>query len=360
MKTLDTEISVEKRTLKNRIVMAPLATWLSDESGEVKQSHIEHYHNRKGPGLIIVEATAVSPEGRLSATQLGIFNDNQLNGLKKLADTIKSDGAMPGIQIHHAGGKATLKSTYGLIPLVPSAVGVKEGKECRELTIDEIHRIQNDFVLGARRAVKAGFEYLEIHGAHGYLGTQFLSPITNKRTDEYGGSLENRQRFLLELFSMIKEAAGTEVIVTCRLGAAEKNGLSIEEGIDTAEKLKALGMNVIHISCAHTIPDFDCAPANDFSPLINLGAIIKEQTGLTVIGVGGIKTPETAASIIGEGLVDMVAVGKAILCDPQWALKITEGKGDTIELCRGCKRCMWFSEPAKCPVRHKREQGNNG
>ncbi|MBI9098916.1 MAG: hypothetical protein JEY91_10595 [Spirochaetaceae bacterium] len=349
-------LTIESKTLKNRIVMAPMATWLSDKSGEVKVDHINHYNHRKGPGLIIVEATAVSPEGRLAAAQLGIFENRHIKGLKKLAETIRAGGAIPGIQIHHGGGKSSLETTYGLMPLVPSKSGVKEGKPCRELTIEEIHRIQGDFVGAAERAVEAGFEYIEIHGAHGYLVTQFLSPITNKRDDIYGGPLENRQRFLLELFSVIKKAIGDQAIVTCRLGAAEQKGLTMEEGIDTAEKLKALGMNIIHISCAHTIPDLGDSFDSDFSVLMNMGAIIKEKTGMTVIGVGGVKEPGTAESIISSGLVDLVALGKAILCDPRWALKTIEGKEDSIALCRSCRRCLWFTTPEKCPVRMKSEK----
>lgn len=336
--------------------MAPLATWLSDESGEVNEKHIKHYTERLGPGLIIVEATTVSPEGRLCAEQLGIFDDSQIEGLKKLADILKSSGALPGIQIHHAGGRSTVEYNYGLMPLVPSRSALKEDKECRELTTKEIHRIQNDFVKGAQRAVEAGFEYIELHGAHGYLGTQFLSPITNKREDQYGGSLENRQRFLLELYVMVKKSIGNQTIISCRLGVAEKDGLTMEEGIDTAEKLKALGMNTIHVSSAHTIPGLDPPPENGFSTLINMGGIIKEKTGMTVIGVGGVKKPETAEAIIDAEIVDMVALGKAILCDPQWAKKIIEGDGESIDICIGCKRCFWFTTPEKCPVRVKRER----
>lgn len=356
MKTLLSSLTIENKTLKNRIVMAPLVTWLSDESGEVNAGHLKHYHQRKGPGLIIAEAVAVSPEGRLAATQLGIFEDRHIEGLKKLAVTIKNDGAVPGIQIHHGGGKASLKTTYGLMPLVPSVSEVKEGKKCRELSLEDIRRIQMDFVRGAERAVEAGFEYIEIHGAHGYLGTQFLSPLTNKRTDKYGGTLENRQRFLLELYSLIKKAVGDKAIITCRLGAAEQNGLTMEEGIDTAEKLKALGMNIIHISCAHTVPDLSDSINSNFSTLMNMGGMIKEKTGMTVIGVGGVKEPQTAEYIIEENFVDLVAVGKAILCDPRWADKIVENLPETIDLCRGCSRCMWFTTPEKCPVRMKREK----
>jgi 2,4-dienoyl-CoA reductase-like NADH-dependent reductase (Old Yellow Enzyme family) len=354
MKPLLQKKVIENKNLKNPIVMAPLVTWLSDESGKVKEKHLIHYRERTGPGLIIVEAATVSPEGRLGAQQLGIFDDNHIPGLRKLVEIIKSSGALPGIQIHHAGGRSTMEKNYGLIPLVPTRSAVIEKKECRELSVEEIHRIQSDFLKGAERAVEAGFEYIEIHGAHGYLGTQFLSPITNRRQDLYGGSLENRQRFLLELYSLIKKTLGNKAIISCRLGVAEKDGLTMEEGIDTAEKLKALGMNTIHISSANSIPDLENLPHREFSTLINMGAIVKEKTGMTVIGVGGVKRPETAEAIIEENIVDLVAVGKAILCDPQWAVKAIEGKGEQIDTCLDCRRCLWFTKPEKCPVRIKR------
>lgn len=356
MNTLNTPITIDSLELKNRLVMAPLASWLSDESAEVKDSHIKHYGERKGPGLVIVEATTVSPEGRLAATQLGIFEDRHIEGLKKLADTIRSNGSVPGIQIHHGGSKASLKTTYGLMPLVVSKSAVREGKECIEMSIEDIHRIQRDFARGAERAVEAGFEYIEIHGAHGYLGTQFLSPITNERTDGYGGSLSNRQRFILETYSLVSKAVGGQALVSIRLGAAEKDGLTMAEGIDTAEKLKAMGMPVIHISSANSIPEVEEMPLPDHSVLLNMGALVKEETGLTVIGVGGIKKPEEAEKAVSSGLIDMTALGKAILCDPRWAERTLSGKTDEIEYCLGCRPCKWFTEPEKCPVRMKREK----
>ncbi|MBN2659053.1 MAG: hypothetical protein JXR86_18505 [Spirochaetales bacterium] len=355
MNSLLTPMEINGLKIPNRIVMAPLATWFSDESGKVNEKHLKHYGDRKGPGLMIVEATTVSPEGRLSETQLGLFDDNQIDGHKELAALIEKNGSVPGIQIHHAGGKSTLKTNYGLLPLVPSKSGVKEGKECRELTVEDIHRIQRDFANAAQRAVEAGYRYIELHGAHGYLGTQFLSPITNKRTDGYGGSLSNRQRFVLELYSLVEKAVEGRAVVSIRLGAAEKDGLTLEEGIDTAEKLKAMGIRVIHISSAHSIPKLDVLEDDRFSPLFNISAYVKKATGLTVIGVGGIKKAEEAQLAVETGLTDMVAVGKAILCDPKWAEKTVSGKGDEIELCIGCSPCRWFTEPEKCPVRVKRE-----
>ncbi|MDA3809154.1 MAG: NADH:flavin oxidoreductase [Spirochaetaceae bacterium] len=359
MKKIFKEILVDGLKIQNPIVLAPLATWLSDESGEVKKNHIEHYKKRKGPGLIIVEAAAVSPEGRLSATQLGIFDDKQISGLSELRKTIEANGDLPGIQIHHAGGKATLKTTYGLTPLVPSKSGVSENKECRELSIKDILRIESDFVLAAERAVQAGFKYIEIHGAHGYLGNQFLSLITNKRTDKYGGSLENRQRFLMEIFTAVQEKVNGKALVSCRLGAAENEGISLDEGIDTAKRFETLGMKIINISCGHSLPEMSGSIDNDYSILMNLGAEIKKNTNMIVIGVGGVKESEQAENILDQGLVDMVAVGKAILCDPQWAWKTLNGTGETINKCLDCKKCFWFTEPEKCPVHVKREKIKN-
>ena len=267
MKKVLTEIDINEINFSNPMVMAPLATWFSDETAEVNEKHLKHYHDRKGPGLIIVEATTVSPEGRLASTQLGIFDDRHIKGLSELARIIKNDGGIPGIQIHHGGGKSSLKTNYGLMPLVPSKNGVSRDKECRELSLEEIKRIESDFVLGAERAVKAGFEYIEIHGAHGYLGTQFLSPLTNKRTDTYGGSLENRQRFLIEVFESINEKVAGRAIISCRLGAAESDGFTLEEGINTARRLEAAGMKMINISCAHTLPDM----SDIIDKLIRLG-----------------------------------------------------------------------------------------
>lgn len=354
MKALLSTLKLDDTIFPNRIVMAPLATWFADESGKVNEKHLKHYGERKKAGLQIVEATVVSPEGRLAATQLGLFDDSQIEGHKKLASLIQENGSVPGIQIHHAGGKASLKSTYGLLPLVPSKEVIKEGKECREITVEDIHRIQRDFSRAAERAVESGYKYIELHGAHGYLGTQFLSPITNKRKDGYGGSLTGRQRFLLELYSLVEKAVEGKAIVSVRLGVAEKDGLTLEEGIDTAEKLKAMGLKIINVSSAHSVPKGEMQIDERFSPLLNLGAVVKKETGLTVIGVGGLKKAEEAELAVESGLVDMTALGRAILCDPRWAERTVSGKADEIELCINCHPCKWFTEPEKCPVRKKR------
>jgi 2,4-dienoyl-CoA reductase-like NADH-dependent reductase (Old Yellow Enzyme family) len=356
-KLLKSGIRIKDVHFKNRMVMPPLVIWQSDESAEVKEVHERHYRMSAGPGLMIVEATTVSPEGKLHAKQLGIFDDRHIEGLSRLADLIRSSGAVSGIQIHHGGAKATPKSNWGHLPFAPSVDGSQKpsSKECRELSTDEIHRIEDDFAAAAVRAEKAGFQYIELHFAHGYLGTQFLSPHSNTRTDEYGGSLENRQRFLIETYRRCKEAVSDEVILSCRLGVVDKKegGISIEEGAATARSLAAEGAPLLHISCGHGVADSVKPEGSSFNPLFHLAAGIKKEIDVPVIGVGGIVDPADGEQALETGMADFVAVGKGMLADPEWAKKVSEDRGEEIDACIGCPRCFWFSDPGKCPVRLK-------
>jgi 2,4-dienoyl-CoA reductase-like NADH-dependent reductase (Old Yellow Enzyme family) len=306
---------------------------------------------------MIVEATTVSPEGKLHANQLGIFDDAHLGGLAKLADIIDETGGVPGIQIHHAGGKATPEFTWGLTPLAPSVNGILSpvSKECRTLSEDEIGRIQDDFVKGALRAVEAGFRVIELHGAHGYLGSQFLSPLTNTRNDKYGGSLENRQRFIIETFRKCREAVGQRALVSCRLGVIDQDerGMTLEEGIETARRLEHEGASLLHISHAHNVPESVRPEGSRFDPLMHLAEAVRAGVNIPIIGVGGIIDPEDAEEALKRGMADFVAVGKAILADPAWAAKVVQGKADEIHLCIQCSPCYWFTTPNKCPVRIK-------
>jgi NADPH2 dehydrogenase len=355
-KNLLSPLIIGSLKLKNRIVMPPMVIWKSDESAEVKDAHLEHYRNHQGPGLIIVEATTVSPEGRLHENQLGVFSEKHIEGLKKIADIIHAGGAAAGIQLHHAGGKATPQTTYGLSPLVPSVDGVASDKICDELTVEDIQRIINDFSIGAERAVAAGFDLIELHGAHGYLGSQFLSPITNRRTDEYGGCLENRQRFIVDLYRAVSNQVKGRAIVTFRLGVAENNGLTLSEGLSTIKRLEFLGMPLVDVSCGLDVP-FDAAEKERYyAVLMNMGIEVKKHSSVPVIGVGGILHPEIAEKLIAGKLVDLVAVGKALLADPQWAKKTVENRSNEIEKCLKCPTCKCFEDLSKCPVAILREK----
>lgn len=335
--------------------MPPLVIWQSDKTAEVKDVHLKHYAASVGPGLMILEATTVSPEGKLHANQLGIFEDRHIDGLSRLAATIEEGGAVPGIQLHHAGGRSTRETNWGLVPQAPSIDGLLPPSDttCLALSVDEIKRVQADFVAAAERAIQAGFRVLELHGAHGYLGSQFLSPLTNTQTDEYGGSLENRQRFLIETYRACRDAVGERALVTCRLGVIDqdKRGLSLDEGIATAQRLEAEGAPLLHISCAHKTPDSVRPEGSSFDPLFHLAAAVKPHVTIPVIGVGGIIDPDHAERALTQQMADMTAVGKGILADPEWAAKTVAGRAKDINTCIQCPRCHWFVRPERCPTR---------
>ncbi len=352
--TLLTPYNLAGFELPNRIVMPPLVIWQADESAEVTEHHLAHYRSCVGPGLMIVEATTVAPEGRLRETQLGIFEDRHVAGLSRLAEIIHTAGAVAGIQIHHAGGKATLKTTYGLQPLAPSVGdGTPASKESAALTTEDIRRIQDDFVTATERSIRAGFDLIELHGAHGYLGSQFLSPYSNRRTDQYGGSSAGRRRFLIELFHRCRETADDRAKVYFRLGVTDKDGqgLTLEEGTATAAVLQEEGMELIHVSSCHGVSESVRPEGSRHSALIHLAGAVKQRVTMPVIGVGGINTPEAAQAVLDDGMADLVAVGRGLLADPEWVRKTIENREDEIELCRRCSPCFWFRNPSACPAR---------
>lgn len=239
-------------TLSNRIVMPPLVIWQSGQEGLVHEAHLAHYRESAGPGLIIAEAACVASNGRLAATQIGIFGDEQLPGLTALASTIADTGAVPGIQIHHAGAQSTREKNWGEDPVVVS-LGERSPEGAVELDEAGIRLIISQFGDAAERAVSAGFKLIEIHGAHGYLGSQFLSPRHNKRSDAWGGSLENRVRFLQEVTREVVSRVGDRAVIACRLGVADQV-LPIEEGIRAARILIDAGVQLLHVSNAGGMP----------------------------------------------------------------------------------------------------------
>jgi len=327
-----------------------MVVWAATEDGIVTDYILNHYSSIKGVGLAIVEATAISPEGRLAKRQIGAWSDDHIPGLKSLASAIASTGAIPGIQIHHAGRSTNLDNTFGLPLVAPSAVTT--GKDMpQELTIEGVGELVEKYAAAAVRAVEAGFLVIELHGAHGYLISQFLSPTANLRTDQYGGSLEGRARFALEVLAAVKKAVQGRALVSMRLGVADSapEGLSLAEGVQVARWLETAGVELLHISSGIGGPPANM-PATEFSPLLQLAAVTKQHVGIPVIGVGGIRTPEQANCALSNNMADIIAVGKAILADPLWAEKAVVG-GKEIALCRGCKPCGHFKHPFNCPAR---------
>ncbi|MFO8065485.1 MAG: tRNA-dihydrouridine synthase [Spirochaetota bacterium] len=346
--------SISNTTLQNRIVMPPLVIWKARKDGCVTEDHLEHFRRSAGAGLTIVEATAVSPEGRLAATELGLFSDEQIPGMQRLAETISAGGSVSGIQLNHAGGKTNTDRTYGETPLVVSQTEHTDDSK-RELTERDIRRILEDFAAAARRAVTAGFELIELHGAHGYLGAQFLSPAINRRTDGWGGSFEKRLRFLMELVRRVREEIGEEALLSMRLGVTDgrEDGLSVAEGTRAAEILSRAGLDLLHVSHAGGEPA-PVDPDSPYEPLLQLARPVRERIGIPVIGIGGIKTPEEANRALEEGVCDLIAVGRGILADPGWARKSVEGRPEAISVCRDClPRCYHYTDPTQCPARNE-------
>jgi 2,4-dienoyl-CoA reductase-like NADH-dependent reductase (Old Yellow Enzyme family) len=335
----------------NRIAVPPMVIRAASPDGEVTPRILDHYSRLVGAGLVVVEASAVCPEGRLDRNQIGVFDDRHGEGLASLAKTIHDTGAVAAIQIHHAGRNTDAHNTFGL-PLVAPSAFVSKRARARELSQAEIEAIIAAFVRAAGRARQAGFDAVEIHAAHGYLVSQFLSPLANQRTDRWGGSLANRARFLREILSRIRAGTGSGLTAYCRLGAADgaSDGLSLEEGIQVARWLEEDGVPLLHVSSGIGSPPPALKASSPYSDRLNLGIAVRKALHIPVIGVGGIQRPEQAEAVLREGLVDIAAVGRALLVDPQWIVKAHEGRASEIKECRNCNVCRRFLYPERCPA----------
>jgi len=301
--------------------MPPMATELATEEGHVTDELIEHYVNRcKYLGLLIIEHSYVSIEGKISPRQLGIYNDKLIDGLKQLVNEVHKYMKPVVIQINHGGGKASSKIT-GIKPIAPSPIMVPGGvEEPKEMTLEDIERVLEAFEKAAKRAIEAGFDGVEIHGAHGFLLNQFTSPITNKRLDAYGRTMEGRFRFPLEVVEKVRKVIGNKLLLY-RLGADDMmlGGLTIKESRIFAAKLESLGVDIIDVSGG--LCGSRPAHLTGQGYFIPLAEKIREVVEIPIIGVGGIKDPEFADKVIREGRVDLVAIGREMLRDPKWAEK---------------------------------------
>jgi NADPH2 dehydrogenase len=312
-------LKVKGLALKNRIVMPPMHTGFATTEGAVTDNHVKHYVRRsKALGLLIVEHSYVSLEGKLSERQVGIYGDSLVPGLEKLSSSVHATGTPVVIQINHAGRVASREVT-GRQPVAPSRDG-----NARELKASEIEALTEIFVKAADRAMRAGFDGVEVHGAHGFLLNQFCSPLTNRRRDNYGGSLENRIRFPLEVVERVREKVGGRLLLY-RLGSddLDPSGTRIEDSQKFAVKLEQAGVDIIDVSggLCGSRPEQLQGRQGYFIPQAQQ---VRKVVEIPVIGVGGITEPEFADRLIREGKVDMVAVGRKLLEDPDWAIKTTE------------------------------------
>ncbi len=329
--------------LRNRIVMPAMLTRYGSEEGYVTERTKNYYEARArgGAGLIIEEATYVHLRGKSFPNQLGISDDKFIPDLSQLVQTIHRHGAKAAIQLFHGG--RTAKSALSLMqPVAPSPLASSGGEVPKELTVDEIAEIVAYFVEAALRAKKAGFDGVEIHGAHSFLIDQFLSRASNKRQDVYGGDLPKRARFLIEVIKTVREAVGRSYPVWCRLNGKEygiDEGTSLEEAQEIARMAQDASADAIHVSAAGPkAPILLTSPTFVPAIIADLAEGIKKVVTVPVIAVGRI-TPEAAESILAEGKADLVAIGKGLLADPELPRKVASGRLDDITPCIVCFEC---------------------
>ena len=344
MSNLFDPIKIRGVELKNRLVVSPMCQYSSID-GFANDWHLVHLGSRAvgGASLVFTEATSVSPEGRISPDDLGLWKDEQVDFLKRITTFIKNNGAKAGIQLAHAGRKATHASPWkggkqikegegGWQTLAPSAVPYKPDESVPlEMNIEQIQLLLEDFKIATIRAIKAGFDIIEIHAAHGYLINQFLSPLSNFRTDEYGGTFENRIRILLETVRLMRQVMPEQMPLFVRISAVDwvEGGWNLKDSIRLAAILKNEGVDVIDcssggISRAQNIP---------VVPLYQLdfAAQVKKVAGILTGAVGLITTPEQAQNIILENKADLVIMAREFLRNPYFPLHAAFTLDENIE-----------------------------
>ncbi len=350
MSALFSSFKLKDVTLRNRIAIPPMCQY-SATDGMSNDWHWGHYTSlgRGGAGLVIVEATAVATEGRITPACLGLWNDEQATGLARIAAAIKAGGAVPGIQIGHAGRKANANRPWegdDHIPagdarawetLSPSAVafGANLPRVPKAMTLEDIARVRHDFVAAARRARDAGFEWLELHFAHGYLGQSFFSVHANQRTDSYGGDFSGRSRFLLETLAAVREVWPAHLPLTARFGVIEYDGRDEEtlaESIELATAFRKAGLDMLSISMGFSTPNSNIPWAPAF--LAPIAEKLRRAAGLPVASAWGIDAPATAERVVADQQMDLVMIGRAHLANPHWsyhaALKLGETKASWV------------------------------
>ena len=316
-----------KLTLKSRLVMPPMATSKSEEDGKVSKDILDYYDEKSRGGyisLIIIEHSFITLKGKASDRQLSVADDSVVEKLKELSNIIHKNGSKTVMQINHAGSAASKKVT-GHEPVGPSVIAnPRIGNVPGELTKEEIKVIISEFVDAARRTKEAGFDGVEIHSAHGYLLNQFFSPLTNKRTDEYGGDIEGRIKIHLDIIKAVRDEVGDDFPILLRLGGSDymEGGITIEDSKFASIAFEKAGVDILDISggfCGYIIPGN--TSQGYFSPIT---LAIKEVVKIPVILTGGITEVPAAQKLLAEGKADLVGVARAIYKDSKWAKNAIE------------------------------------
>ncbi|QHC24281.1 NADH:flavin oxidoreductase/NADH oxidase [Streptomyces sp. GS7] len=346
MSALFEPLRLRSLTIPNRLWMAPMCQYSAAPEGPAASApgdwHYQHLVARAagGTGLILTEATAVRPEGRISPYDLGLWNDTQTEAFRRITDALKEQHSVPGIQIAHAGRKASTERTwvnrggpirhgegYGWQPVGPSPLAFADGFSTpSELSREEIGEVVAAFADTARRALAAGFEVAEIHGAHGYLINQFLSPYSNRRTDEYGGSYENRTRLPLEIVDAVRAVWPEELPLFFRISATDwlsedetddREGWTADDTVRFARDLKEHGVDLLDTSTGGNAPDARISAGPDYQ--VPFAERVKKETGLAVGAVGLITEAQQAEKIVADGRADAVLIGRELLRSPSFA-----------------------------------------
>ena len=338
-------IKIKSLELVNRVVMPPMGTNLGNQDGTVSEANLAYIRRRArgGAGLIITEISSVHPSGSAIANELGAYDDRFIFGLKKIADAVHAAGSKVALQLHHAGRESLYLLQEGKA-LAPSAIrSLVFGLTPREITREEIQEIIAAFGAAARRGIEAGFDAVEVHGAHGYLLTQFLSSLSNKRDDEYGGSLINRSRFMVEVLQEVRKTVGPDFPISLRISVEEciGNGYTFEDIRPILPNLVKAGADILHASLGtHGSPGGITSAPPEYPPGFNVWRAkkLKEAAGVPVIAVGRFSDPSLANEVIARGEADLVAFGRQFLADPDFLIKAREGRPKDIRKCIACNQ----------------------
>jgi 2,4-dienoyl-CoA reductase-like NADH-dependent reductase (Old Yellow Enzyme family) len=340
MQHLFSPLTIRTLTIRNRVGVSPMCQYSSID-GFANDWHLQHIGSRAsgGAGLIIMEATGVLPEGRITPACHGLWKEAHIDKLKHITDFSKEQGAAIGIQIGHAGRKASMAKPWeggarlsaaegGWKTWAPSAIPFAVDHEApHEMTVDDIKKLLDAFVASAKLAVRAGFQIIELHGAHGYLLHEFMSPISNKRTDNYGGSEENRFRLFIEAAKAVKSAIPSDIILGARLSCIDwaEGGLKIADTVRLSAALKKEGVDFIDCSSGFVLPDEKIPFAPGFQ--VPFAEEIRKGANIVTAAVGGISEAQQADAIIREGKADMVFMARAMLRDPYWPVHAAQELG---------------------------------
>jgi 2,4-dienoyl-CoA reductase-like NADH-dependent reductase (Old Yellow Enzyme family)/NADPH-dependent glutamate synthase beta subunit-like oxidoreductase len=346
LEDLFSPFNIRGRRLENRIVMPGLASFLIEDDGSITEKTVEHYRRRAagGPSMVIVEACAVSPEGIVSPHQARIFDDRFIEGLARIAQVMRAEGSVPAVQLHH-GGRQTSAKVIKQKPVAPSNLPCPTIRgDVEPLTIDGIQNLVFKFGEAARRALEAGFDLIEIHGAHGYLLNQFLSPFSNIREDRYGGDRIGRARFSVEIVKELRKKVGEAFPISFKISAQEflPGGLDVNESIELLKLIVPAGVDIVQVSAGNdATPEWISQPMfMEKACLADSAARIKRALSMPVMAVGRINDPLIANEIIHEGRADLVCMGRGLLADPEMPKKAKEGRLDDIRICIACNTCM--------------------